>query len=164
MSDIPDPPGRYYAGIMRRTCAAMCLSGCLIMLTAQTAGARSSEADLHPDRKDPYFQRSSDLIVGAKGEDVLDVSVSDSCPGPVQAFDHAELIIDRNRFGDALFVQIPESGCIRCRPLKIRWYHEPTGYLSFRVRVWRRSQPAACEDGRSAGSELSSEAIGEKLP
>ena len=86
----------------------------------------------------------STLNVGDKGEELINVSVERRCDRPLWVFDHAELVVRDRRFGDAQFVAIPEAGCVDCPPLRVRWYHEPTGYLDFEVRVFRRESRAEC--------------------
>lgn len=95
------------------------------------------EPDVRIDDRDPFFERHSALKVGAKGEDVIDVSSTGGC-----VFHHAELVWLERRFADAQFVQIPQRGCWECEPLIVRWYHEPTGKAHFQVRVYR----AACHE------------------
>lgn len=113
-----------------------------LSLTIGSALAQSGDVDAHRpaeaaafvvDNRDPYFEKRSNLNVGAKGEEHIDVSSADAC----QAFHHAELVWLERRFADAQFVQIPEKACTDCEPLIVRWYHEPTGRAHFHVRVYR---------------------------
>jgi hypothetical protein len=104
----------------------------------------SPGAEIRLDTRTPYFELESRLAVGNKGEQSLDVGVPAEECGLVWVFDHAELTILDNRFGDAQLVEIPEPGCVRCRSLRVRWYHEPTGRIHFRVDVYRRSADVLC--------------------
>ncbi len=128
--------------------------GLAVLLSA--AGAWPVEVEApppRPDARDPFFQIASDASVGAKGEEALEVSTTRACGHTNWVFDHAELNIERNRFGDAQFVQLPSPGCFVCDPVVVRWYHEPTGHLAFHVRVWRRPvQPDCSGKGPAAVS------------
>ncbi len=100
------------------------------------------------DPKQPYLHVKSDLLVGNKGEETFDVSLPgpDSNCGEQWVFDHAELDIERNRFGDVQIVALPEPGCRACSPGVVRWYHEPTGHLEFSVLVYRRKVERRCPE------------------
>ncbi|NJN46541.1 MAG: hypothetical protein HC808_08740 [Candidatus Competibacteraceae bacterium] len=93
------------------------------------------------------FDHQSSLAVGDKGERTLDVSGSPpACNQSGQVFDHAQLVYGKRRFGEAQIVAAPPSGCDRCSPLRVRWYHEPTGRLHFQVHVYRRIVEGVCKD------------------
>ncbi len=111
-------------------------------LPAQASGTAGSV----PDPRTPYFTVESTRSVGNQGEERLDVSVDAACGQPALLFDHAELVVQRNRFGDVQFVGLPQPGCARCAPVTLRWFHEPTGYLSFHVNVYRRWEVVPCLD------------------
>ena len=113
-----------------------------------------SADDVQLDRVDPYFSRSSSLSVGAKGEELLDVSVEVRCGEVAWLFDHAEVVAQRNRFGDVQIVEMPKAGCEDCQPLKVRWYHEPTGYLDFSIRIWRQPKRLVCDSGEKPTNPL----------
>jgi len=123
------------------------IAACLLLDTAG-ALAVSAEAEVRQDERQPYWEVDSALPVGNKGEELLDVSVPERCGVRLWAFDHAELHIDRNRYGGAQFVNLPRPGCLQCDPLVVRWYHEPTGHLSFEVRVYRRAVLLPCDAGQ----------------
>ena len=114
-------------------------------------GAVKAEGDVpqpEPVQLDPltpYFHLQSDRSVGDHGEITLDVSVADAGCGLQLRFDHAELEILRNRFGDAQFIRLPQPGCEICEPILLRWMHEPTGYLEINVNVFRRQVRVPCE-------------------
>ncbi len=115
------------------------------LAAVQPAAAPHPELLVRPDVKDPYLRVESDKLVGNQGEEQFDVSIAGQAAcGDLWLFDHAELDIIRNRFSDVQFVQIPPAGCTRCEPVRVRWYHEPTGYLTFDVRVFRRLVKTAC--------------------
>ena len=108
------------------------------------------QSGLRLDERAPYFEHRSETLVGDKGERALDVSVPSGPCGTIDwVFDHAELRVRDARFADAQMVQIPEAGCTACKPLVVRWFHEPTGRLHFHVNVYRRPSPVVCanDDG-----------------
>jgi hypothetical protein len=93
------------------------------------------------------LEHQSDLAVGDKGERAFDVSSPPlACNQSGGVFDHAELVYGKRRFGEAQIVASPPAGCVRCPPLKVRWYHEPTGYLHFQVHVYRRWVEGVCNN------------------
>lgn len=104
----------------------------------------SADGNVAPDTRVPYFALESSIPVGNKGEEALDVSVEAQCGRSAWLFDHAELVVTRNRFGDVQFVGLPQPGCAECAPVRLRWFHEPTGYLSFEVNVYRRLEVIQC--------------------
>jgi len=92
-----------------------------------------------------YFERSHSLSVGDKGEETFDVSSpSPACGTTGLAFDHARVIYRRQRFGEAIIVSTPAAGCTHCQPLVVRWFHEPTGYLSYQLHIYRRTIAGNC--------------------
>ena len=95
------------------------------------------------DTRTPFLRIESNVRVGNKGEEVANVSTPLRC-GENWVYDHAELVVTRNRFGAVEFTQLPTKGCFRCEPLRVRWYHEPTGYLTFDVIVYRHKEHVAC--------------------
>lgn len=101
------------------------------------------------DARTPYFTVESRVSVGNRGEEWLDVSVPASCGERAWLFDRAELVVTRNRFGDVQFVGLPSPGCVQCAPVHLRWFHEPTGYLSFEVNVYRRLELVSCTEDSS---------------
>jgi hypothetical protein len=120
-------------------------------LTAGMQAASSPSLDLPAqlgevalDRRAPYFTLDSSVSVGSRGEETIDVSVAAACGEPVWVFHRAELFVKRNRFGDVQFVGLPMPGCVTCEPVRLRWFHEPTGFLSFEVHVYRRLELIAC--------------------
>jgi len=92
------------------------------------------------------FEHHSKLSVGDKGEERYDVSqAAPACGQKGYVFDSADLIQGRDtRFGEAKFVGLPKVGCSRCQPIRVRWYHEPTGKLHFQVHVYRREIEGIC--------------------
>lgn len=92
------------------------------------------------------FEKKSDLAVGNKGEETYNVnSTLPSCNNTGFIFEHAELI-QKGRFGEAKIISSPDPGCTKCGPVKIRWYHEPTGNLEYQVHVYRRKVQGICQD------------------
>ena len=93
------------------------------------------------------FDHQSTLAVGDKGERTLDVSgPPPACNQSGPVFDHAQLVYGKRRFGEARIVASPPAGCSRCSPLRVRWYHEPTGNLHFQVHAYRRIVEGVCKD------------------
>lgn len=118
--------------------------------TVALAGQASAAGDgVVADPGTPYFQLESSVSVGSKGEERLDVSTEARCGEPAWVFDHAELVVTRNRFGDVQFTALPQPGCTSCDPLTLRWYHEPTGYLAFEVHVYRRLENLPCPNDQN---------------
>jgi len=110
--------------------------------------------EAEPPAADPgatlVFERSYDLLVGDKGEDRFELPYAPpACGRPGFAFDSAEIVYVSRRFGEAQVVSTPEPGCVRCGPVVVRRYHEPTGKLHYRLRVLRRTvvRPCAGEGG-----------------
>ncbi|MEW6272487.1 MAG: hypothetical protein AB1689_24685 [Thermodesulfobacteriota bacterium] len=111
----------------------------LALTAAGAAGEPSPAATLE-------FERSYTLAVGDKGEDRFELPEHrPSCTSPGLAFEFAEIVYVRRRFGDAQIVATPAPGCVRCGPIVVRRYHEPTGELRYRLRVHRRTVPPACD-------------------
>ena len=96
------------------------------------------------------FRQSSDLNVGDKGEYSIDVSRPPPvCGRASPVFDSARIEYRRRRFGDAAIVATPPSGCSRCPPMRVRWFHEPTGYLEFTVIAQWRFIEGRCDAPRN---------------
>lgn len=128
----------------RRLLRFMKIPACGLLMVLISANAPASEVRV--DVTDPFVRVESNRLVGDKGELTFDVSVpvDQARCGQVWAFDHAELEIIANRFGDAQFVALPEPGCTDCSPGVVRWFHEPTGYLTFEVHVYRKQLHKPC--------------------
>lgn len=94
-----------------------------------------------------FFEYTHQLAVGDKGEDTLDVSAGPpGCGQSAKVFERAEVVYKDQRFGQAQIVSTPPAGCVRCAPLRVRWYHEPTGRLTYQVHVYRRVVEGICPD------------------
>ncbi len=95
------------------------------------------------------YEFSHKVNIGDKGEDRIDVSSSlPACGANTSVFDHARIVYTSRRFGEAQITSLPESGCTRCKALKIRWYHEPTGRVEYQVHVYKRIVSGICEARR----------------
>ena len=139
------PPGRYLAKTSHETMlvrAVIFLTLCAIASHFETVAQGADELRL--DARAPFFTLNSDELVGAANEERLDVSIEARCGSLAWVFDRAELVIRRSRFGQAQFVELPAPGCVRCRPVRVKWYHEPTGFLDFDVNVYRRRVQVRC--------------------
>ena len=90
--------------------------------------------------------RHSNVDVGAKGEEFVDVNPVLDAAGETWVFDRAEIHIERQRFANAQFASLPKAGCLDCDEISVRWYHEPTGYIRFRVLVWRSLRASKRDD------------------
>ena len=92
-----------------------------------------------------YFERQHHLDIGNKGEDSFDVSVMPpKCGQQVQVFEQARIVYGLQRFAQAQVVVSPVAGCVKCSPLKVRWYNEPTGKLTYQLHVYRRRVSGVC--------------------
>ncbi len=92
-----------------------------------------------------YFERSHQLALGNKGEDSFDVSVAPpNCGQQAQVFEQARIVYGQQRFAQAQVVQSPVAGCVHCSPLKVRWYNEPTGKLTYQLHIYRRHVSGIC--------------------
>lgn len=95
-----------------------------------------------------YFEKTHSLNVGDKGEDRFDISTKmPACGATALVFDYAQIVYKRQRFGEAKIINRPPAGCLRCPPLVVRWYHEPTGHLDYQVHVYRRRIEGNCPKG-----------------
>lgn len=101
--------------------------------------------EIRLDARAPNLNITSNLLVGNKGEESLDVSVLTECGVKAWVFNHAEIVVHRNRYGQAQFTGLPQKGCRKCAPISVRWFHEPTGYLEFDVNVYRRQVRVDCD-------------------
>jgi hypothetical protein len=115
--------------------------GAAMALTIAIAVAADA---VRPDAGAPFFSHASDRLEGERADVALDVSVTGECGETVSAFDRAELVVTRSRFATVTIVQQPPSGCVNCDALRVRWQHEPTGYLAFEVYVYRRPVRLSC--------------------
>lgn len=93
------------------------------------------------------FDLSSARNVGGKGEQKYPVRrKSPQCGQKSLLFDHARIVFGQRRFGDAQIVSTPSPGCVDCEPIVVRWYHEPTGRLSFQLQVYHREVEGICKN------------------
>ncbi len=120
-----------------------------VLAAMMLAGAPPFVARAEPGRagedKLVQFEREHALNVGDKGEDRFDLSVAPpACGETVLAYDHADIEFLRKRFADARIVRVPSKACLRCSPLVVRWYNEPTGYLKYRLRIHLRPVEGRC--------------------
>ena len=94
-----------------------------------------------------YFERQHHLDLGNKGEDSFDVSVSPpNCGEYAQVFEQARIVYAQQRFAQAQVVASPVAGCMKCGPVKVSWYNEPTGKLTYQLHVYRRLVSGVCTD------------------
>lgn len=91
------------------------------------------------------FSASHADAFGGKGLDQFNVGTTKpKCNDTADIYHQARIIIDKKRFGDARLESKPTSGCIKCSPLKVRWYHEPTGSISYQLHIQRRLIAGIC--------------------
>ncbi|MES9972582.1 MAG: hypothetical protein ABW092_21310 [Candidatus Thiodiazotropha sp.] len=94
-----------------------------------------------------HFEKSHRDRLGGKGEDQFRVSVEPPrCEQQAQVFERARLVYGDKRFAEAQITALPSPGCTRCQPLKVGWYHEPTGRLTYQVHVYRRLIEGICRE------------------
>lgn len=83
---------------------------------------------------------------GGKGIDSFNIStIKPGCNQKALSFNHAQLIVDKKRFGDARIESKPKPACLNCSPIKVRWYHEPTGSITYQLHVQRRQIEGVCQ-------------------
>ena len=93
-----------------------------------------------------YLNRHQDPF-GGKGVDQFNLSTHKPvCNKTSDVFHMARIVFDSKRFGDARIESKPVTGCLNCSPLKVRWYHEPTGSVSYQLHVQRRSINGICNN------------------
>ncbi len=91
------------------------------------------------------FLASHNDPFGGKGVDQFNVSTKPAgCNETSDLFHQAKIIIGKKRFGDARIEQQPPSGCTNCKPIKVRWYHEPTGRVEYQLLVQHRQVIGMC--------------------
>ena len=94
-----------------------------------------------------FVERTHSLAVGDKGEEILDMSAPPpECATPAPLFDRARIVYADRRFGEAQIVELPPAGCTKCPPLVVRWYHEPTGRLTYQVHIYKRIVEGICPE------------------
>jgi hypothetical protein len=121
----------------------------LIHLQVQRPGAKSRSKSFRLKRRYGVLKterRSHSLDVGDKGEDKFKVNATPlACGKDSMVFDHAEIVVKKQRFSDAKIVKSPPAGCERCRPVVVRWYNEPTGFLNYELKTVGRIVQGVCE-------------------
>lgn len=123
----------------------------LLACSTGAMGATDTGRPLEPHVNAAFevFSFLHETPAGGKGVDRIDVSVHGEACGPkVEVFDHAEIVIKRERFAQVRLVSPPRA-CIRCPSLRIHWIHEPAGRIEYLVRIYRRLVSLPC---RSPGS------------
>lgn len=121
-----------------------------LLLSIKTPHAQSNKKPFKLKRRytvSKREKRSHALNVGDKGEDkFLIESNHPQCGNTTQVFDHAEIQILKQRFSNAQIVQSPAAGCVRCNPVIVRWYNEPTGSITYVFKVIDRTVQGACKN------------------
>jgi hypothetical protein len=93
------------------------------------------------------FSYRHDNPYGGKGKDRLNVSSKPAaCGQQEKRFHRLELVIAKQRFGDARIAQRPKPNCQHCLPVAVEWYHEPTGEIEYRLRLQYRIVEGICSD------------------
>lgn len=94
-----------------------------------------------------YTRKYNDSM-GGKGADQFDVSSNlPRCGELGLVFEQAEVVVGRRtRFGEAKIVSAPAASCVKCDPVKIGYYWEPTGRLDYQLQVVRRQVAGVCAD------------------
>jgi hypothetical protein len=92
------------------------------------------------------FEKSYQESFGGKGEDQFKLSVNPPiCQKTSLVFEKARLVYGDKRFAEAQITELPSAGCIRCKPLQVTWYHEPTGRLTYQLHIYRRAIEGICK-------------------
>ncbi len=93
-----------------------------------------------------FSKRHADPF-GGSGKDQFNVSSKlAACGKQEKRFHRAELVINNQRFGKARIIQQPTMGCKNCQPIKVEWYHEPTGFIEYQLLVQKRIIDGICPD------------------
>lgn len=83
---------------------------------------------------------------GGKGVDEFNIShVQSGCNQRTPLFHKASIVIVTKRFGDVRIEKQPLSGCKKCSPIKVRWYHEPTGSIHYQLHIQYRMIEGECQ-------------------
>ena len=90
------------------------------------------------EHKDPF---------GGKGIDLYKiVNHPATCGSKGELFHDAKIIFGKKRFGEARIEQKPKPGCSKCTPVKVRWFHEPTGSVNYQLEIQRRIVHGVCRE------------------
>lgn len=96
------------------------------------------------DKKHIFTKKHADAF-GGKGIDEFKVSSNPpKCNASTDVFHQARIVIDNKRFGDARIEFKPKSACVNCQPIKVRWYHEPTGSIHYQLHIQQRQIQGLC--------------------
>jgi hypothetical protein len=121
----------------------------LVYLQVKRPNAKSNSKSFRFKRRYSVLKterRSHTLDVGDKGEDKFKVKIAPLvCGKDSMVFDHAEIVFKKQRFSDAKIIQSPLAGCERCKPVVVRWYNEPTGFLNYELRTIGRIVQGVCK-------------------
>ena len=130
-----------------RVLSAGALSEVLTTTLTRALVPRTEPQTPTPSESAQFVEYTSDLAVGDKGMDLVDLSAPPpGCGSSALLFDHARIVYTDRRFGEAQIVAAPPAGCVKCTPLSIRWYHEPTGRLSFQLHIYKRIVEGVCPE------------------
>lgn len=99
-----------------------------------------------PDNFYTYNFTHNDKFGGKGSESVNPSTTQAQCNQSSFIFDHAKLKFKKQRFGNARILTMPKPGCVKCSPIKIQWYHEPTGVLDYSVIIQRRKVYGICKN------------------
>jgi len=87
------------------------------------------------------------LKVGEKGEDLFRLQQGQAACGQTgELFVAAHLKVSKRRFADAQIISMPKSGCAGYKPIKVRWFNEPTGFIRYYVVIKTREVEGVCPD------------------
>ena len=83
--------------------------------------------------------------LGGRGKDTISVGVDKpDCDEEAWAFERGNIVFNNKRFGDAKIASSPKAGCSKCKPMVVKWYHEPTGKIDYQVHIYKRKIVGAC--------------------
>jgi len=117
-------------------------------LQVKTAAGESCEhvLNLMPHllvEQSPVYEHR--LKVGEKGEDSFPLQYKHpACGQTGMLFSQARVYVSKRRFADAQMVAVPEPYCRSCKPLKVRWYNEPTGFIQYHIGIKKRVIEGIC--------------------
>jgi len=95
--------------------------------------------------KSPVYDHR--LQVGEKGEDLFLIkNTVPDCGQTGVLFSRASIKVTKRRFADAQLVAVPESNCLTCKPIKVHWYNEPTGFIQYHIEIKKRLIEGICHD------------------
>lgn len=89
------------------------------------------------------------LKVGEKGEKLFNIHNEPAvCGQHGELFVDAEVKVIKRRFADAQIVYADNRLCEQCKPIKVRWFNEPTGFIHYHLNIKKRLIDGMCRNQR----------------